>query len=509
MLYNGMVRGGGYLDAPEALAVGQVYGEYMNERIAIAIVIALVLGGCSLSNESEISNTTIPMQVKLEIPSEWTATPSLQEMKPTNNSGLIISPTMTFLPTLNSTFRPAPTTTSATVNKNPCQVSNPDENSDSNNYSKKGQTIIKMVSSLIGWRVDPTGEILRTTDGGYNWKSVNHPKDNDEIYFVTSGCGPFFFVLDADHAWDLPKWHTSDGGSTWHKANSIPTYHDFGDFLGTFVDYDFIDSQTGWMLWDDCCSDGKHSINPGMFITRNGGDTWENGRGGLDLIYFKGLVFISKSIGFAGGVDANSTASWKQPPIEDSLTGILTPAIYKTVDGGYHWQKVHLPKLPISPITNFPVDSATQFCNISALYRTLPNGVWVRVYCDRKYKTNENSIIEKIKAIPQSFSYYSPNGGNSWDVWVSDTDETFINQTTGWRLYSPAPNAPHMLQHTTDGGYTWKTTSTVEWQKVQFNFLNDKTGFALATVGDLTSLLRTDDGGMTWHEIKMSNAEKS
>jgi len=503
------------------LPLGKLYGEYMNKKNAIVIVIALVLGGCSISNETEKIITTLPLQIKNELPPKWTETPSLQKMMPIITSAQIISPTTTFLPTLTTTFRPTPTTTFTPDNKNPCQVSNPDVNSESDNYSQKDKTIIKMVSTLIGWKVDTTGEIFRTTDGGFHWKNVNHPKDNDEIYFVTSGCGPFFFALDADHAWDLPKWRTSDGGSTWQQASSIPTHDDFGDFLGTFVDYDFIDSQTGWMLWDDCCSNGKHSIYSGLFFTQDGGNTWKS-ISGDDSTFFAGFAFLSKTLGYSGGYYGFFLAFSDLIPIENYLTGKETPFILKTLDGGLSWQHINLPKLPISSSRKIPSGASTQLCGIYGIKKTIPNGIWARIYCYRKYQTDDKTTIEIIRAIPQSFSYYSPDGGNtwnswifetspnsypSWKAWVSDTEETFINQTTGWRLYSQAPDAPHALQHTTDGGHTWKTTSTVQWQKVQFNFLNEKTGFAFATIGDLTSLLRTDDGGMTWQEIKMALVE--
>ena len=102
------------------------------------------------------------------------------------------------------------------------------------------------------------------------------------------------------------------------------------------------------------------------------------------------------------------------------------------------------------------------------------------------------------------FNYYylSLDDGQSWHSWLSTENEYFINTITGWRLYSTGKGQASQLQQTIDGGQTWTTIKTVAWQTAQFDFANERVGWAIVTNGDVTALVHTSDGGRSWVEIK-------
>lgn len=98
---------------------------------------------------------------------------------------------------------------------------------------------IKMNTETIGWSVVKES-LLRTTDGGVNWKVVN-PKD----VRVSEGQ---YFILDDNQAWIASEKEstvtihcTGDGGKTWGKMGDIKT-------KGIFPRIFFRDQKNGWMM---------------------------------------------------------------------------------------------------------------------------------------------------------------------------------------------------------------------------------------------------------------------
>jgi len=80
-------------------------------------------------------------------------------------------------------------------------------------------------------------------------------------------------------------------------------------------------------------------------------------------------------------------------------------------------------------------------------------------------------------------------------------DLYFINADTGWAIYETGP----WVLRTTDGGNSWQKTDSVQCEFRDVGFLDANTGFigllhlgSIAPDTTLTSILRTQDGGLSW-----------
>ncbi len=57
-----------------------------------------------------------------------------------------------------------------------------------------------------------------------------------------------------------------------------------------------------------------------------------------------------------------------------------------------------------------------------------------------------------------------------------------------------------VMKKSTDGGLSWVKIKTVNWDG-QFSFVDEKTGWAVATDGEEIALVFTQDGGHNWQLI--------
>lgn len=101
-----------------------------------------------------------------------------------------------------------------------------------------------------------------------------------------------------------------------------------------------------------------------------------------------------------------------------------------------------------------------------------------------------------------SYEYLTPDGGQTWSSWLATGNESFVNASVGWRLYSPGKGQMSQLQQTSDGGQTWAAIKTVSWQTSEFDFINEQVGWVIVNSGDASALVHTTNGGQTWEEIK-------
>jgi photosystem II stability/assembly factor-like uncharacterized protein len=119
------------------------------------------------------------------------------------------------------------------------------------NYtSSNNLTKIFMVDSMNGWAAGTSSSILRTTDGGMNWKKSSF----SGFQFTAS-----IFFINKNVGWVLREGGeilmTSDGGTSWNSsAMKYPLANDLF----------FINEHVGWMCGD----------NGTIFKTTNGGVTF-------------------------------------------------------------------------------------------------------------------------------------------------------------------------------------------------------------------------------------------
>jgi photosystem II stability/assembly factor-like uncharacterized protein len=368
---------------------------------------------------------------------------------------------------------------------------------------------IHMSDATSGWGTSLNGYIFHTLDGGRSWQDVT-PR------YGVAASQRSFSALDALHAWTTvaplpsclagnspqpcpdyyltkgPVWATSDGGQTWQPLGAFPEPN--RPALWTSVNLRFTSATLGWADWFIYLPNEKRT-SYNLANTTDGGLTWSIPLTGT----YQGPgnpIFLDQQLGFR---------AVKNPglflPLNKLVSGDATFVIEKTGDGGQTWSQISLPKFVIradeialykglAPVSLEKLLAYSADCSLLQLSTFGQQSLGVRYACF-------------IPELGQFFEYYySPDGGQSWQNWISSGNEFFLENGVGWRLNSAGSTQPHPLLHTTDSGATWTTIKTVGWDEAQFDFINAQEGWAIAKSGDAISLVHTTDGGQTWEEIR-------
>ncbi len=384
---------------------------------------------------------------------------------------------------------------------------------------------IDMVDQKTGWGIessrpvrtvygywittDSTSRVVRTIDGGRTWRDVNP---------LT---GAFdqrsFFALDSRRAWAgsvedgtngalFTLWSTTDGGQSWQS--SISSY-DENYVLNYWRHLYFVNSQTGWFIWDHQVADKMWDT----YITKaaEGGKSMELPTllPGRNAWRYTGIAFIDEKVGFLGSdLAIDLGIGYMGSKVTDYINGKSTPIIQKTIDGSQTWSNVSLPRL--SPIPdelrtlpdrlntrakeeNRPDDYyQIMDCDENQLIRIPPHGIGTQVTCQ----------LEADFRTKFDYYYLSTDDGQNWHSWLSTGNEYFFNSTVGWRLFFPGGSQSSQLQQTVDAGWTWKAIKTASWQTANFDFNSDQVGWAIVSDGKNISLVQTFNGGKSWSVIK-------
>lgn len=205
---------------------------------------------------------------------------------------------------------------------------------------------------------------------GFNLPKQTYENNQDQVRLNQ------FDFLTEDSGWillDYQLFWTSDSGQTWDEIGpSIP-------IDATVQDVEFIDINTGWMLWTTINADGSSNFT--IAHTSDHGTTWdvtafslfeageisahskESSMGWLDAQTGWIVVKQSSSSNFSLGTlftTSNAGSTWKRLnlPVADHVVfnnpqvgwatgGPANDQVFKTQDGGNTWQNAK-PDLPIN-----------------------------------------------------------------------------------------------------------------------------------------------------------------
>jgi photosystem II stability/assembly factor-like uncharacterized protein len=448
---------------------------------------------------------------------------------------------------------------------------------------------LSFVDDKNGWAVGEKGTIVHTTDGGQSWKNQTVGTTNEfrGVVFTDQNNGwatsikPIHFDHwgDAD-GWKGNVWHTNNGGLTWTRQ-TLPAG------AGILNRIDFIDSNNGWAVGIKLTGYDQYGYPEhvgAVYHTENEGQTWVE-QYTLDVdIVLTGVDFVDADHGWAVGFKGNSAIeggtvlhtadggkTWERQSPDATLwdvqfvddqkgyavgfdyIGAWGPPVYRTLDGGNTWKKVHMEKwggeeglfaIAIAGNRAIVVGDHDYLCTSQDPWGKYgwPSGhnLFSQKYLNVHYRfedvffadENHGWAVGKRSYVPDLWGQvvlFTQNGGESWKPQYQDAPNLdslfehtyrldslfFTDALNGWAVggsseicskdYSQCENLGAIL-HTTDGGYTWTQQGAelfASWNLEFFStrFLDANNGWALAESrfpSQKIFLARTTDGGASW-----------
>jgi photosystem II stability/assembly factor-like uncharacterized protein len=303
---------------------------------------------------------------------------------------------------------------------------------------------VDFINKDLGYAVGTDNVILKTTNGGNIWLSVNDFNSYDKSSGIQDtkqfidGIGGLrsVFFIDENHGWvaggeneyDKKLYSTSNGGLTWElKYYGLEEW----DFFSLFV----TPSGNGWAVGD----------GGNIFISIDNGDSWKrqlSGSGCCNADDINSIFFINENIGWAVGKR------------NDWISG--QSLILKTTNSGKSW--------------------ITQFNDYSEAFST--------VYFIDKFRgwaAGDNILT-------------TSNGGSTW-MQISDSFDKiksikFFDENIGFIICSGSESG---IYKSFDGGYSWSNKNRSGGNSIFF--LNTSLGWAAGANG---LVLKSTDGGESW-----------
>jgi photosystem II stability/assembly factor-like uncharacterized protein len=342
-------------------------------------------------------------------------------------------------------------------------------------------TSIDMTDGMNGWAIaedkaHAIDHILTTSNSGSTWHDVTPDEPplqeiNEFTYkhaYLSSLDGEHASVIyDAGEYGDPARvWSTSSAGNTWDVL-IIDTNFQVVDALT------FTDESHGWLLlgvdagmghqWIDLYQINVDRQEWDLLIDPNSEDSAD-----LDYCCKTGMVFTGSDTGlvtFGRGPMGGAFIDW-------------------TDDGGLTWESHPLPR-PVGAFEELGDADYGILCESHS--PTLFSPQFARVALECWTDLDASDII--------SFIFTTTDGGNHWDSSSYPGGElVFLSPEVGWALSKA-------IYRTLDGGQTWTTMDTVQWEG-QFSFISQTLGWAAARDGEAYAIVRTEDGGKTWDVIE-------
>lgn len=304
-------------------------------------------------------------------------------------------------------------------------------------------------------------------------------------------------------------WKTQDGGRKW-----VVVSHDAHNFQGM----QFVNSQTGW-AWN----------YQTILQTTNGGNSWKS--------LYRGTVPII-SVSFTGTRTGYAVIGTPSAPTGPGEPG---NALYRTDDGGAHWNKLSTPFHPMAVAFSGP--NYGWAVGHSQVWKTIDGGnKWMPVY----HYGSATPMAAQIKLAGLNNVWVLLQGGSG----MNQTAYTVIHGNSGgkWEVVAakstagagPAPDAPTgapdapglapgpwtvvnsstvvlggvspaanlgttAIWLTKNSGHSWNQYSSIYGANgvpgpSALSFVSPKRGWLIDGMNN-TQVLETTNGGVSWHQI--------
>ena len=378
----------------------------------------------------------------------------------------------------------------------------------------KSYVDLKFSTNKIGFASTPNDTLLKTTDGGFSWKSVGNRLI--EVFEFSDTLNGIARVWD-NQANLGAMVKTTDGGQTWIQTLANAPYY-YGLKHRTDQEY--------WSVITD-----NSQVTPSakkLHKTTNSGSTWTSIDIGstkpISEVYFfdENLGWATSDSGFLakttnGGVtwtsqyldlpsalfpEAFKKIKFLNPDIGWVICGLQ---LYKTTDGGSSWQNItYQSGYYVNAFTFITIDEGWCSGAYGAIFHTTDGGASWQSQVKGLNEIIMSGDMQGYRAwvlpINGPNLYFSDNKGVTWNKGpelpvnsssYQGVDMEFVDNQVG---YVGADN----VYKTTNGGQSWSLSSNDLSTLSDIDFVSRDTGFAASLLGNLA---RTYDGGVTWQKI--------
>lgn len=278
------------------------------------------------------------------------------------------------------------------------------------------QDDVFFLNPSLGWSVNGSGRIFKTTDGGQNWtKMLDKPGTYfrcigflDSLRGFAGNIGTNYFPNVSD---TTPLYRTADGGTSWEPVTAIS-----GETPVGLCAIQVVSPQVIY-------AGGRVGGPTHLMKSTDGGTTWESQNLSEHIAMLTDLYFSSPDTGFVfGGTDANIQLAHAK--------------ILRTTDGGATWTTVYESSRPFEIIwkAHFPVPGTAYATLLSYAPNTLER--FVVKSTDGGLNWTELPLVN--------------NGSKSFGIGFLDAD-------TGW------VGCEQSIYETKDGGATWSAKNVGQY----------------------------------------------
>lgn len=376
---------------------------------------------------------------------------------------------------------------------------------------------VDFINKDTGIAAGNKGAIIKTTDGGNSWFSVNSEFQTDfnSVRFVNS-----FICIAAGKSGKIYK--SKDCGASWTLVSSGVNKDIF--------DLDFKGNSTGYAV----------GLSGTIVKTVNKGNYWFSQNSGTSLPLYC-VKFINENTGVAGGYNVilkttNGGVNWINLNVNISpLSGITsisfsdslnivaagnTPSgdVYRSADGGLNWIK-HSMDIHrvfggsadlVRSISFLNSDTGFAVTSYGTILKTFNGGVNWQKDSSFRPSFDKTGIFENVFVSDKSNIFITGGGGTvlkssdcctNWFVKSGFKNDIrtsyFLTAKTGY-----CAGEKGMIIKTTDFGINWTyQDSETEFNLNAINFSGNNTGY---TAGENGIIMKTTDGGNIW-SVQKSN----
>jgi len=350
----------------------------------------------------------------------------------------------------------------------------------------------------VGWAIDKTQQVVRTSDGGDNWTIIGDPSGisiDSAIYRVFSQ--DRVMVRTYDSAYLLRWWITEDGGQSWTEvvgnAGNSPVFVDAQHGYSVYR-YDVMGTTDAGYTWAPVATNVGAKVLTALAVNGNG------------LLAGGWYGFLTQFDGSSWSQVSNGTGQLlRDVSFGDSQTGWAVGddfGLLRTTNAGTTWSHVFLPGVrrdiwevhAFSPTCAYAEAATGHFVTSDGITwqeaAWWPSGLAYFSDCSRGWILKGSNTLYKTTDGGATWVSRTASGITGYDVLH---DMKFVDDTIGyiaarWEL----------IFKTTNGGTSWTSLPHPATPGLDYRHV----GFANATRGWVTgsfgTILRTTDGGASW-----------